>query len=68
MKISKNAMKKWNQFPREIQNKLLNNVYCSKCADAVRIKDFDINLDKNDLILKGKCAICDNNVVRLIEG
>lgn len=47
---------------------ILSNVYCSNCKGAVSIIDFTIELDKTDLVLRGKCTNCSNEVVRLIEG
>jgi len=68
IKFDKKAMNKFNQIPDDIKSKLLSNVYCSNCADTVRIVDFEATMDNNDLILKGKCERCSNRVVRLIEG
>jgi hypothetical protein len=34
----------------------------------VRIVDFEATMDKDDLVLKGKCEKCSSNVARLIEG
>ena len=66
--FSKEAMKRWNQIPTDVQLKLLFNVYCSKCKNMVNIVDFEATIAKDDLILKGKCENCFSNVVRLIEG
>ena len=68
IKFDKKAMNKFNQIPDDIKSKLLSNVYCSKCADMVKIADFEATMDKDDLILKGKCEKCSSNVARLIEG
>ena len=68
IKFDKKAMNKFNQIPDDIKSKLLANVYCSKCADTVRIVDFEATMDNNDLILKGKCERCSGNIIRLIEG
>lgn len=68
IKFSKEAMKRWNQIPSNIQPKLLSNTYCSKCKDTVKIVNFEATMDNDDLILKGKCENCSDNVARLIEG
>ena len=68
IKLSKEAMRRWNEIPTDIQPKLLSNVYCSKCKDMVEIVDFEATMDKDDLVLKGKCEKCSSNVARLIEG
>lgn len=68
IKFNKKAMQKFNQIPDDIKAKLLSNVYCSNCKDMVKIVDFEANMDKNDLVLNGKCGKCSGKVVRLIEG
>lgn len=67
IKLSKEAIRRWNQISSDIQQKLLSNVYCLKCKDTVKIVDFEATMDKDDLILKGKCENCSSNVARLIE-
>ena len=68
VKFDKKAMTKFNRIPDDIKSKLLSNVYCSKCADMVKIVNFEASMDKNDLVLKGKCEKCSGKVARLIEG
>lgn len=68
IKFDKKAMQKFNQIPDDIKSKILSNVYCSKCKDIVRIVDFEATVDKDDLLLKGKCENCSGKVARLIEG
>lgn len=68
MKISKKAMNKWNKISSEVQLKILSNVFCSNCMKSVRVNIIDMRLDKEDnLIINGKCSICDTDVSRLIE-
>ena len=67
IKFSKEAMKRWNEIPSDIQPKLLSNTYCSRCKDTVKIIDFEATMDKADLILRGKCEKCSSSVSRLIE-
>ena len=68
IKFTQQAMQRWNQIPDDVRPQLLNNVYCSKCKDAVKIINFEALIDEDsDLILKGSCARCNNNVTRLIE-
>lgn len=68
IKFNKKAMQKFNQIPDDIKAKLLSNVYCSNCKDMVKIVDFEASMDKDDLVLNGKCEKCFGKVVRLIEG
>lgn len=41
IKFDAKAMAKFNQIPDDIKSKILSNVYCSKCAEMVRIVEFD---------------------------
>jgi hypothetical protein len=66
--FDKKAMQKFNKIPDEIKSKILSNVYCSNCKDMVKIVDFEASIDREDLLLEGKCETCSAKVVRLIEG
>ena len=66
--FDKKAMQKFNQIPDDFKSKILSNVYCSNCKDMVKIVDFEATMDKDDLVLKGKCENCSGKVARLIEG
>lgn len=68
IKFDKKAMQKFNQIPDDIKSKILSNVYCSNCKDMVRIVEFEASMDRDNLVLKGKCESCSSNVARLIEG
>ncbi len=68
IKFDKKAMQRFNQIPEEIKPKILSNVYCTSCREMVTIIDFEGRIEGSDLILRGKCKICLNKVVRLIEG
>lgn len=68
IKFDKKAMQKFNQIPDDIKSKILSNVYCSNCKEMVKIVDFEATVDKDDLVLKGKCENCSGKVARLIEG
>lgn len=68
MQFDKKAMQKFNQIPDDMTTKLLSNVYCSNCKNAVKIVDFIAKVINGDLILNGKCEKCSSEVVRLIEG
>lgn len=60
------AIKKWNQIPIEMQNKLIDNVFCGKCG-VTTITDYAMTNDKYGVLLEGKCKKCDGPVARLIE-
>jgi len=46
---------------------VLNNVWCGKCLKAVTIVKYTIEGNEFDLVLKGKCKTCGNDVARVIE-
>ena len=60
------AMKKWNGIPKDIQNRLVGNVYCRECG-VTTIIDYVIQNSDYGIILKGMCAHCGLNVARVIE-
>ena len=64
--ISFNAMKKWNKIPPDIQQRIINNVFCSKCKDTTII---NYTIEDTDLgaLLKGECKKCSKKVTRLVE-
>ena len=68
IKFDAKVMTKFNRIPNDIKSKILSNVYCSKCADMVKIVDFEATVDNDDLVLKGKCEKCSGKITRLIEG
>lgn len=61
------ANKKWLSIPKEIRNKITQNVFCSRCKDAVTIDSYTIEEDKFGLVLKGKCHKCGKEVARVVE-
>ena len=61
IQFSKDAMKQQNKIPSDIQNKLLSNVFCSHCKQAVTIVDFSAQVLDGNLLLAGKCKTCNNN-------
>ncbi len=67
IKFDKKAMQKFNQIPDDIKSKILSNVYCLNCKDTVNIINFTATVDKDDLLLRGKCERCSGDVARLIE-
>jgi hypothetical protein len=61
-----NAARKWANIPPDVQQKLINNVFCSKCV-VTTLVDYTIHDDKYGILLKGKCKKCGKEVARLIE-
>ena len=60
------AAQKWNKIPKNVQELLLNNVFCSTCG-VTTIIDYSLHNEKLGVLLKGKCKKCGYNVARLVE-
>lgn len=60
------AIQKWDKIPKNIQQLLLSNVFCSKCR-VTTIIEYSMHNDKFGILLKGKCKKCGKAVARLIE-
>ncbi len=58
---------KWMRIPKDIREKLLNNVWCSNCRGVVRAVEYSVEDNKMGLVIKGNCASCGDKVVRVIE-
>ena len=61
------AAKLWAAIPSDDKSLLLDNVYCSRCRDAVKIINFKGSVQGGDLVLNGECNVCGNAVARVIE-
>jgi hypothetical protein len=58
----------WGTIPPKAQKRILNAVFCVKCRTSVQIVNYTGDVQKNgDLLLKGACASCGHEVVRLVE-
>ena len=66
--FSDNARVMWDTIPQQAQEQLLNNVWCVHCSSGTTITDFKGDMEKGDLILRGRCVNCGGKVARLIEG
>lgn len=60
------AEDKWNTIDIEFQNKILSSVFCRKCHTTTII-DYIIENAYPDIVLRGKCEKCGNNVARLVD-
>ncbi|WP_067729934.1 hypothetical protein [Oceanobacillus damuensis] len=60
------AARKWSKVPKDIQEMLLNNVFCSQCLETT-IVDYTLHNDEYGVLLKGKCKKCGEDVARLVE-
>jgi hypothetical protein len=66
--FTQQATRFWRAIPEDARAKLLTNVYCGHCRDAVSIANVTAAVKRRDLLLKGNCATCGHEVVRLVEG
>jgi len=57
----------WASVPSAVRPTLLCNVWCGQCRAEVEIVDYSGKEKAGDLILQGRCAVCDGRVARLIE-
>ena len=65
--FTKDAKKRWDIIPSWAQEKLLDSVWCGKCLGSVTILLETANMQRDELILRGKCKNCGQEVCRLIE-
>jgi hypothetical protein len=66
-KFTPSAAVVWAAIPKAARERVLKNVFCVKCRAAVEIISFRGEEETGNLILTGKCAKCDHEVVRFIE-
>ena len=62
------ARQRWESIPAETRQHLLTNVWCGQCRHEVAITNFTGTVKGGDLLLVGKCAECQGDVARVIEG
>lgn len=67
-KFTPQAQKRWAEIPTTAQKRILQNVWCSECRDGVTIVLETANMERGDVILRGKCKTCGGEVCRVVEG
>ena len=60
------ALKKWKAIPKEMQKRIIENVYCGNCK-VTTITNYSITEDEFGIVLKGECKKCGKEVSRVIE-
>lgn len=60
------AAQKWAKIPKNFQQELIKNVFCSTCMETT-IVNYTMHDDKYGVVLKGKCKKCGGDVARLVE-
>ena len=66
-KLTPQAAVLWGTIPKEARERILANVFCVKCRTSVRITNCIGEERKGDVYLKGACAKCGHEVVRVVE-
>lgn len=61
-----NAIRKWKQIPKDMRQKLINNVFCSTCS-VTTIVDYTLHDEEEGILLRGKCKTCGKGVARFVE-
>ncbi|HMA32573.1 MAG TPA: hypothetical protein VKT00_12230 [Casimicrobiaceae bacterium] len=62
------ARRRWESIAAPVRQRLLSNVWCGRCGHEVTIADFSGTMKGRDLLLVGRCAECQGEVARVIEG
>jgi hypothetical protein len=65
--VQMTVWKKWMEIPAAVREKIIGNAWCSQCSRAVTIRDYTISNERLGLVLKGSCAECGGQVVRMVE-
>ena len=60
------ALQKWDQIPKDIQKRILDNVFCSNCF-VTTIVDYTMTDEKHGIVIEGKCKKCGKTVCRVVE-
>lgn len=66
--FTEDAQAHWESIPPHVREQLLRNVWCGHCAEVTTIVEFTGGVERGDLVLRGRCATCGGEVVRVIEG
>ena len=61
------VIQKWNKIPKELQQKILANVWCGQCKGSVTITDYTMIIEDFGLVIRGNCKVCGGKVARVIE-
>ncbi|MBF8277565.1 MAG: hypothetical protein HW390_2638 [Candidatus Brocadiaceae bacterium] len=65
--FSRDAMERWNKIPKSAQVLILANVWCGGCSGTASIVLESAEMERCDLILRGKCKTCGHEVCRAVE-
>jgi len=65
--FTKEARERWGRVSKLDQKRILDNVFCVKCRKSVSMNIKTAEMERDDLILRGKCKVCGQEVCRLVE-
>jgi hypothetical protein len=57
----------WSTIPRDAREQILKNVFCGQCGGSVEIIKYTGEERDGNLVLKGSCAQCGQQVARVVE-
>jgi len=62
------ADKMWAAVDPSMRIRLLNNVWCTTCRGSSSMELLEGRVEQGDLVLRGRCVACGNDVARVVEG
>ena len=60
------ALQKWNKISKDMQRKILDNVFCSNCY-VTTIVDYTMSDEKHGIVIRGKCKKCGKDIARVVD-
>ena len=66
-KFTQKARKRWDEIPKEIRIKLLENAWCEECLDSVSMILQNAKVKTDMLLLEGKCKTYGSKLIRVVE-
>jgi hypothetical protein len=60
------AEQRWLAYSQEFRDAVIENVWCARCREAVRILNYTVKRKPGGIALVGTCAACGNGVSRYI--
>ena len=65
--LTTSETQRWEQIIQQMREKILKNVWCSKCRTMVSIQVREGRISGRSLLLRGICKTCGSEAVRMIE-